>query len=110
MPRARRVHPHEMQQCDRSMYGHAWYPASTTGPWQPSRNYIIRDVVECHRCGSFRYRGMNAYGEIETRYYQYPDGWKERWASFGGDKPPGEELRVAWHNEKLREQRRGSRS
>lgn len=89
--------------CDRSLYGHAWYP--DTEPWRPTRTFIIRNVSFCQRCGTYRFSGMNAYGEIESRYYNYPEGWRERWQTLGDDRPPTEELRRLWFGEDQRRDR-----
>lgn len=89
----RRTLTADLRKCDRSAYGHAWFEVEDPGRWTTERKFLLRDVAKCERCGAYRFRGLNAYGENESTWYDYPDGWDERWGT-GNDRPAGNEIRV----------------
>jgi len=82
----------DLRECDRSARGHAWFEADDPGTWQPDRKYFARLVDKCLRCDTYRFRGCNAYGEVESMWYSYPDDWPDRWG-VGNDRPDGAEIR-----------------
>lgn len=84
----------DLTECDRSARGHAWFEADDPGQWKPDRKYFARLVDKCARCDTYRYRGVNVWGEVESTWYDYPDDWKDRWG-VGNARPTGDEIRYA---------------
>lgn len=79
--------------CDRSNKGHRWDEVDDPGTWQPDRKFFHRDVDRCERCGTYRFTGINAYGQKEATWYVYPDDWRDRWG-VGETRPTGDEVRL----------------
>lgn len=53
-------------------FGHAWEPS------QVIKDRVIgqRVVLECTRCGMLRLDGVGVKGEVITRSYSQPEGYK----------------------------------
>jgi hypothetical protein len=97
----------DMQMCDRSRLGHAWFDIDD------DRSRSLRTVwvgstvaARCERCTTVRYYGIDVHGEIVSREYVYPIGWKERWSLNGGDRPTTQEIRLLAVRQQ-RDRRRG---
>ena len=81
-------------------YGHAWYEFS---PGQMARPLFgFRLSLKCERCTTERHDLIDANGEVGSREYRYPDGYKD---AFIDEKPTRAELRLM-----LRKETRGRRS
>lgn len=98
----------DFRECDRSALGHAWELAPEP-LWHPSRNRVFthRITLMCTRCTTRRIDGLNVYGEVEARWYDYPDGWSTRWKKMGGKRPLGEEIRLMMTQKRVERRRSG---
>lgn len=80
------------------LLGHAWH--TVPSDWTPQ--YGVPMTVRCERCNIERRDSVNRYtGEVESRRYEYPDGYL---FSRGPDdldfeKPRRVDFRLDWLNE-----------
>jgi len=71
--------------------GHAWYQAPDDAAWSSRRVWNFRLVLQCERCGTRRLDGIDAYGRVGSRQYDYAAGY-----SYPADAQPSRaELRLA---------------
>lgn len=54
-------------------FGHAWYEVD--GDYQPLFGYLF--ALRCERCGTTRNDVIDIHGELGTRNYRHPEGYKE---------------------------------
>lgn len=67
----RSKHRLEFDQC--RTFGHAWYEVD--GEYAPLFGYLFS--LRCERCGTTRNDIINERGELGSRNYRHPDGYKE---------------------------------
>lgn len=58
------------------LLGHAWYETPDDAGWSSRRVWQHRMVLRCDRCGTVRYDGIDARGDIGSRHYVYPDSYR----------------------------------
>jgi hypothetical protein len=71
--------------------GHAWFETPDDAGWSSRRVWNHRMVLRCDRCGTARYDGIDARGDVGSRQYAYPDGYQYA----RGEAPSRSELRLA---------------
>lgn len=70
-------------------WGHAWDEYGNSD-WRPTMGQTFM-VLRCIRCSTERREAYNLYGEIETRHYHWPAGYR---FSKGEGKPTKGEFRL----------------
>ena len=79
-------------------WGHAW-DDYTNSDWRPTMGQSFL-VLRCLRCSTERREAYNLYGEIETRHYHWPEGYRFR---KGETKPTKGEFRLMALPERVRD-------
>lgn len=78
---------HEKSQFIRcNTIGHAWFDV----PADWSAEFGIPVTLRCERCGTERRESFNRYGDLLTRHYVHPDGYKYA----KGSRPTRAEFRI----------------
>ena len=62
---------HTHNQCH--TFGHAWFEVD--GDYKPLFGYLFS--LECERCSCRRNDIINEHGELGSRNYRYPEGYRE---------------------------------
>ena len=65
----RRQHIHD--QCH--TFGHAWFEVD--GDYKPLFGTLF--ALKCERCGAIRNDIFDVHGELASRNYRYPEGYRE---------------------------------
>lgn len=65
----KRQHLHD--QCH--TFGHAWFEVD--GDYKPLFGALF--ALECERCGTRRNDLIDAHGQLGSRNYRYPEGYRE---------------------------------
>lgn len=78
-------------------WGHTWY--ETDGDYKPLFGYLF--ALRCDRCGAIRNDIYDVHGQLASRNYRYPDGY--RWGKVARS-----ELRVDLIKRRTKVKRRKS--
>lgn len=98
---ARRAPATDYTRC--GTYGHAWFEADSD--WNTDKGTPL--TLRCERCMTERRDAIHpSTGELVTRRYAYPDGYRYS----AGERPDRDHFRLALIALRLREQTRGRRS
>lgn len=54
-------------------FGHAWFEVD--GDYKPLFGTLF--ALKCERCGAIRNDIFDVHGELASRNYRYPDGYRE---------------------------------
>ena len=79
--------------------GHAWHDYDTVG-WTTTMGVPL--TLRCERCGTERRDVIGAYGQLVTRHYAYPQGYKY---PRGQKRPDRSQFRIMLLTKRIQESR-----
>lgn len=57
--------------------GHSWDEVPDPGgDYGQYRVWQYRMVLHCEHCGTYRFDGIDAYGDVGQRWYEYPEDYR----------------------------------